>query len=125
MRAHASHDLNLLTSPGVWLCALAAAFTMATAHAANTPEDLSVPSDSASLTPKQAYEHDKAYCNSREKTEDRATCMKEASRAYQEAKAGILEPGSHVATRSHRARHMARTHNDDQATTSGTSSSKP
>ena len=121
MKSHSSHDLHLLTSPGLWLCAVAAAFTMATAHA-NTPDDLSVPSNAQSMSAKQAFEHDKAYCQGREKTEDRATCLKEANRAYQEARAGKLEPGdsTHAASHSHR-KHMAKSKTADQSSSSGTS----
>jgi hypothetical protein len=42
----------------------------------------------------QQYQQDRAFCNSPQATQDRATCLKEASRAYQEARRGTLEPGS-------------------------------
>lgn len=124
----ASHELQLLTSPTVWLCALAAAFAMSSAQAANTPDDLSVPANAESMTPRQAYEHDKAYCHSDRVTEQRALCLKEASRAFQEARAGLLEPSAddHVASRQSR-RHLARQRATGETTTStsGTSSSSP
>jgi hypothetical protein len=123
MKSHASHDLHLLTSPALWLCAIAAAFTMATAHAANTPDDLAVPSNAQSMTPKQAFEHDKAYCQGREKTEDRATCMKEANRAYQEARSGAAEGhATHAASHSHH-HPMAKNKAADATGSSGTADS--
>ena len=92
-RLQSGHDLQLLSNPSLWLCAVAAAFTMATtAHAANSPDDVQPPANAESMTPKQAYDHDKAYCNSQQATEQRSLCLKEAARAYQEARAGKLEP---------------------------------
>lgn len=89
---HPSHELHLLTNPSVWLCAVAAAFTMGTAHAQQTADDLQVPSNVDSMSPKQAYQHDVQYCNSMRALEPRKLCLKEASRAYQEARAGKLQP---------------------------------
>jgi len=42
----------------------------------------------------QQYQQDRAYCSSGQATEPRALCLKEAARAYQEARRGTLEPGS-------------------------------
>lgn len=122
-RTSAQHELGLMTQPAIWLCAIAGALLMAGgARAANDPENLTVPSDSAALSASQAYAHDKAYCMSSAVTENRSLCLKEASRAYQEAKAGILEPGSQVASTHHR-RHMAKAASTSTTTsTSGTSS---
>lgn len=92
-RSHDAHDLQLLRNPAIWLCAMAAAFTVGTARAATSPDDLQAPANVQSMSPKQAYEHDKAFCNSGQSTQPRAACLKEAARAYQEARAGKLEDG--------------------------------
>jgi len=93
-RTHDTHDLQLLRSPAIWMCALAAAFTVGTARAATTsPDDLQPPANADSMTPKQAYEHDKAFCNSGQSTQPRALCLKEAARAYSEARRGRLDDG--------------------------------
>lgn len=76
------HELPLLTNPAVWICALAGALTMSTAHAAYANDA------------KQQYEADKAYCSSGQATEPRALCLKEAARAYAEAKKGTLDSSS-------------------------------
>lgn len=118
---HNAHELRLLTNPATWLCAAVGALAITTAHAATTPDDLTVPANADSMTAKQAYQHDKAYCNSGETTEARATCLKEAARAYQENKAGVLE--AHASSHSHRT-HMARRHTQQgTANASGTGSS--
>jgi hypothetical protein len=110
-RLQTANDLHLLSSPSMWLCAVAAAFTMATTvHAANTADDVQPPANAESMTPKQAYDHDKAYCNSQQATEQRSLCLKEASRAYQEARAGKLEPTTTASS------------DDTSTSTSGTSS---
>ncbi len=90
-RTQASQDLQLLRNPAVWLCALAAAFTVGTAQAANTPDNLQVPANADSMSPRQAYEHDKAFCNSGQATQPRALCLQEAARAYRENLAGRLD----------------------------------
>ncbi|MEW6706049.1 MAG: hypothetical protein AB1430_14485 [Pseudomonadota bacterium] len=92
--SHAPHELHLLHNPAVWLCALAAGFITATAQAATSPDDLSVPANADSMTPRQAYEHDKAFCNSGQATQPRALCLQEAARAYREARAGRLDTGT-------------------------------
>lgn len=76
------HELPLLTNPAVWICALAGALTMSTAHAAYANDA------------KQQYEADKAYCTSGQATEPRSLCLKEASRAYAEARKGTLDTSS-------------------------------
>lgn len=110
---HTAHELRLLTQPATWLCAVVGALAIGTAHAANTPENLSVPADAATMSAKQAYEHDRDYCNSRESTEPRALCLKEAARAYQEDRAGTLDKvgtsGTGSAQAHHRARHRHHT----------------
>jgi hypothetical protein len=92
-RTHNTHDLQLLRNPAIWMCALAAAFTVGTARAATSPDDLQPPANAESMTPKQAYEHDKAFCNSGQSTQPRALCLKEAARAYSEARRGRLDDG--------------------------------
>lgn len=92
-RTHDTHDLQLLRNPAIWMCALAAAFTVGTARAATSPDDLQAPANAESMTPKQAYEHDKAFCNSSQSTQPRALCLKEAARAYNEARRGRLDDG--------------------------------
>jgi hypothetical protein len=72
---------------------MAAAFTVGTARAATSPDDLQAPANANSMTPKQAYEHDKAFCNSGQSTQPRALCLKEAARAYNEARRGRLDDG--------------------------------
>jgi len=128
-RLHAGRDLSLLRSLPLWLCAVAAAFTMsATAHAASTTDDLQPPANAESMTPKQAYEHDKAYCNSQQATEARALCMKEANRAYQEDRAGKLEPAATASAddtaatpKHHRSHRMAKgVSKNTETSTSGT-----
>ena len=130
-RLHAGHDLSLLRSPSLWLCAVAAAFTMsATAHAASSTDDLQPPANAESMTPKQAYEHDKAYCSSQQATEARALCMKEANRAYQEDRAGKLEPAATASAddtaatpKHHRSHRMAKgASKNTETSTSGTGS---
>lgn len=113
---HAAHELRLLANPSLWVCAIAAAFTLGTARAADTPDDLTPPANAASMTPKQAYQHDKDFCNSGRSTEPRAVCLKEAEHAYREARAGTLEPNSGA---------MASGDNSDRASTSGTSDTMP
>jgi hypothetical protein len=92
-RTHESHDLQLLRNPAIWVCAIAAAFTVGTARAESSPDDLQAPANAASMTPKQAYAHDKAFCNSGQSTQPRNLCLKEAERAYREARAGRLDDG--------------------------------
>jgi hypothetical protein len=48
----------------------------------------------------QQYKQDRAYCTSGQATEDRATCLKEAAAAYQEARRGTLQPGGNFAQNS-------------------------
>jgi hypothetical protein len=92
-RTHDTHDLQLLRNPAIWMCALAAAFTVGTARAATSPDDLQPPANADSMTPAQAYAHDKAFCNSGQSTQPRALCLKEAARAYSEARRGRLDDG--------------------------------
>lgn len=93
-RTHDTHDLQLLRNPAIWVCAMAAAFTVGTARAAGTsPDDLQSPSNVSSMTPKQAYEHDKAFCNSGQSSEPKARCLQEAARAYSESRRGRLDDG--------------------------------
>jgi len=115
--SHAAHDLHLLTNPAIWLCALAAAFTVGTARAANSPDNLQMPANANSMSPRQAYDHDKAYCSSNQVTQARSLCMKEAERAYREARAGKLNTNTVVA-RSDRGSLSATT---NTTSTSGTS----
>jgi hypothetical protein len=119
---HAQHDLQLLAHPGLWLCAVAAAFAMATTTArAADPESLDVPSQAQNLSPKQAYQHDRAFCNSSQATEARALCLKEASRAYHEARAGkLLRPDNEQAMGANR--HQRQQMNRANASGTGTSS---
>ena len=50
-----------------------------------------MPANAAAMTPQQAYQHDRAYCTSGQATENRSLCLKEAQRAYREARAGRLD----------------------------------
>jgi hypothetical protein len=116
----APHDLHLLTHPGLWLCAVAAAFAMTTtAHATSSPEDLQPPSDAQSLSPRQAYQHDRDFCNSGQATEPRALCLKEAARAYNDDRAGKLVRPDNEQAMSGNRHHR---HQMNRANASGTGS---
>jgi len=117
------HDLPLLTNPAVWACALAGALAMSTnAHAAY---------DDA----KQQYEADKTWCTSGQSTEPRALCLKEAARAYSEAKKGTLEPMDNLEPTAagptsgktrhhkHRAKSSTKSTNDSSTSTDTTNNS--
>ena len=69
------------------------------------------------MSPRQAYDRDKAYCGSAQSTQPKDVCLKEAARAYQEARAGKGESRSGAAgrTASHHKAGKAKT------STSGTS----
>lgn len=125
-RHHSSHDLHLISSAAMWLCAAAAVLAMSTARAANTSDDVQAPANAESMTPKQAYEHDKAYCASGQSTQPRAACLKEAARAYQEARAGKLDSDAGTASSGPAPRHQAHRAGQHhgkkaQTSTSGTS----
>jgi hypothetical protein len=119
-------ESKLLRRKGTWLCAMAAVFTMAAAHAATSPDELQVPDNA--MTPKQAYEHDKAYCKSGQSTQPQAVCLKEAARAYQEARAGTLLRSGDQQTASHKSQKQQRTArkagNSAETSTSGTADIK-
>jgi hypothetical protein len=112
--AHGAHDLHLLSHPMLWTVAVAGAIAMSSsAHAApTTPDDLVPPANAVSMTPREAYAHDRAFCNSGQATEARALCLKEAARAYHDDLAGKLVRPDEAEAMGARDR--------DRAATSGT-----
>jgi len=72
------------------------------------PAAWSVGSKSMSDAQRQ-YQQDRAYCNSGQATEDRATCLKEATAAYGEARRGDSTRAMGAAPRAKKAAHKVKT----------------
>ena len=77
-----SHHLLPRLSWAVVVCAMAAMLSTATASAAGQSRDSEA---------KAAYARDRAACMSGQSNQDRATCLREAGAALQEAQRGRLE----------------------------------